>query len=275
MIFRAHIPSAPLDRFVGRIIYYEGYEPPHRLDRFLPDGNTEIVFNLTESPQDIFDNDTLKSMRSYRDVWVSGVRTRPITIPSGRGCRMVVIIAKRGRASRWYPLPLDELRDMVVPGELVFGREILELRNRFVEAGSVDRIIRLAESFLMRLLREESCPGPESSCIEYSVSSIVSDTGCLNLKQLSERIGYSQKHFIDLFKRHVGVSPKRYLRIMRFQKAILQIETGETLPWDQVAAEAGYYDQSHFIHDFKSFSGFTPGEYLRMKSSTLNYVPVG
>jgi AraC-like DNA-binding protein len=72
----------------------------------------------------------------------------------------------------------------------------------------------------------------------------------------------------------VGVSPKQYLKIMRFQKAISAIENNVSIQWSQIALESGYFDQAHFIHDFKHFSGFTPNEYIKRKSSTLNYIPV-
>lgn len=94
------------------------------------------------------------------------------------------------------------------------------------------------------------------------------------IRKLTEKVGYSQKHFIDLFKKYVGVSPKSYLRIIRFQKVILEIEKNREINWSTIAYDCGYYDQSHFINDFKKFSGFTPNEYLRKKNENLNYVPI-
>ncbi|HET6821910.1 MAG TPA: AraC family transcriptional regulator, partial [Anaerolineales bacterium] len=78
----------------------------------------------------------------------------------------------------------------------------------------------------------------------------------------------------DLFRQQVGVTPKQYLKIMRFQKAICTIECSHPIRWSEIALQSGYYDQAHFTHDFKSFSGFTPGEYLNRKTDTLNYIPV-
>jgi len=62
---------------------------------------------------------------------------------------------------------------------------------------------------------------------------------------------------------------------MRFQKAILEIESRDSVHWSSIALESGFYDQAHFINDFKTFSGFTPNEYLKKKSELLNYIPVG
>ena len=96
----------------------------------------------------------------------------------------------------------------------------------------------------------------------------------IRFRRLSEQIGYSQKHFISLFKAHVGAAPKQYMKIMRFQQAILELERETLTHWSEIALRNGFYDQSHFIHEFRDFSGFTPGEYIRRKTDTLNYVPV-
>jgi AraC-like DNA-binding protein len=135
-------------------------------------------------------------------------------------------------------------------------------------------MFQLLESFLLRQAGDS--PGADSAarCIEYAVASIVQRPTLRRLHQLSDEIGYSQKHFIELFKQQVGVSPKQYFKIMRFQKVIGAIESTETISWSDIALESGYYDQAHFIHDFKRFSGFTPNEYMKRKTDTLNYIPV-
>lgn len=115
----------------------------------------------------------------------------------------------------------------------------------------------------------------QAKCIEYTLLRIVNQPHVISFQCVCEQIGYSQKHFINLFKEQVGVLPKQYLKIMRFQKAIVEIENRDIIHWSDFAPEHGYYDQSHFINEFKSFSGFTPGEYINRKTDLLNYVPVG
>jgi AraC-like DNA-binding protein len=87
--------------------------------------------------------------------------------------------------------------------------------------------------------------------------------------------GYSSKHLIQMFKSHVGVPPKSFLRIIRFQKAVKEIEKCHEVNWASFALDCGYFDQSHFISDFKAYSGFTPTQYVERKNDVLNYVPVG
>ena len=110
--------------------------------------------------------------------------------------------------------------------------------------------------------------------VEYALAEIIRRPDQINLARMNQGIGYSQKHFISMFKRQVGVAPKAYLRIMRFQKAISEIEERKEVNWAIISQDCGFYDQAHFINDFKFFSGFTPEEYIRRKNDILNYVPV-
>ena len=275
MIFQSYRPTYPLNIFIDSLFYYEGLSPAHALDRFLPDGNTEIIFDLTENTQHIYDNETLAAIQACCHAWVSGVRTRPITIPSGKGSRMLVVAFRKGKAYPFYPLPINEITDTVVRAELIFGNRILDLREQLLAVRSIDEMFPLVEKFLFHQTGDSLFMDSSANCIEYAVSKILHGPNLLSLQQLSDQIGYSQKHFIDLFRKKVGVPPKQYLKIMRFQKTIREIENQRTLHWSDLALESGYYDQAHFINDFKTFSGFTPGEYLKRKSPLLNYIPVG
>jgi AraC-like DNA-binding protein len=274
MTVRIHAPGFPLCEYVGALIYYDGIAPIHQLDRFLPDGNTELIINLNGQPQYIYDNETLKQIQTCRHAWVSGVRTRPITIPSGRGSRMLIVAFKKGKAYPFYSLPMNELTDRVIEADEVFGNRFWNLREQLLACTSPDEMFALVEMFLLRQAGARLSPDVSSRCVEYAVSRILSQPNRLVFQQLSLQIGYSQKHFIDMFKQHVGIPPKQYMTIMRFQNAVSQIEQDVSVYWSEIAIRNGFYDQAHFIHEFRNFSGFTPGEYIMRKSETLNYVPV-
>ena len=274
MILQVHKPAFPLNHFVENLVYYHGGTALHNRDRFLPDGNTEIILDLTENPQYIYDNETLQEIQVCRRAWASGVRTKPITIPSGKGSRMLIVAFKKGQAFPFYPFPMSELTDTVAETEIIFGRKFSAVREQLLAARSLEQMFRLVERFLLQQAGSALEPDTPARCIRYAVASMVHDPTARRLYQLSQEIGYSQKHFIELFRGQVGVSPKQYLRIMRFQRAIETIEKNGSVRWSTIALESGYYDQAHFIHDFKLFSGFTPNEYRKKKTASLNYVPM-
>ena len=272
MIFETYIPSFPLNQFIENFVYYKGYNPDHSVDRFLPDGYTYVVFDLTDYPKFIYDNHTLKEIQSCRNVWFSGIREKYITIPSGRDSEMFIIYFRKGKAYPFTEMPMNELTDYVVDGELVMSNQILSMRETLLELLTVQQKFIYAEQYLRNIFSKKLIANP---FVDYSVNLILQQPHQLAINRLSEKVGYSQKHLIKIFKEHVGVAPKVFLRIIRFQRAIQEIEANRSANWTSIAFESGYYDQAHFINDFREFSGFTPNQYLKMKSDFTNYVAVG
>jgi AraC-like DNA-binding protein len=82
---------------------------------------------------------------------------------------------------------------------------------------------------------------------------------------VTDRIGLSSRRFIELFRRQVGLTPKVFCRVRRFQHVLRTIHREKDIEWAQIALECGYYDQPHFIHDFQSFSGLTPERLSRRR----------
>lgn len=272
MIVETQIPrSALLRQFVESFIFFDGFHPFHTLDRYLPNGNVELIIDLRDRPQFIYDNETLKPRQECKGGWISGIRTEPITIPSGKNARMLIVSFRKGMAYPFFGFPMAELRDQVLNADLVWGSRFSEFRERLlcVNGNSQARFDEV-ELFL-----QEQCRVVESNeFISYSTARIGNEATDLTVSGLTEEVGYSRKHLGSIFRNHVGITPKAYMRIMRFQRVIALLEKLEDPDWCDLAIDAGYYDQSHLINDFKRFSGFTPGEYFRSKNDVLNYVPV-
>lgn len=272
MVFQLHIPGFPLNQFVESFIYYRDYNPVHSVDRFLPDGNVNIVFDLTDYPKYIYDNETLKEIQACRNVWFSGIRNQYITIPSGKDSEMFIINFHKGKSYPFVQMPLHELTDSVVDGDLVLTSEIMDMRAMLLESVSISGKFQAAESFLTKKFNSRLIVNP---FIDFAVNKILQSPEQASIEHISRKVGYSQKHLIKLFKDNVGMTPKGFLKIIRFQKAIQEIDASKKINWAGLALESGYYDQAHFINDFKLFSGFTPREYIQKQSGYLNYVAVG
>ncbi len=272
MIYQAHIPRPPLDRFIDAFIYFERVEHAHTVDRFLPNGDTEILIDFHDTPQFIYDNNSLTEIQACQHVWASGLRTEPITIPSGNEAAMMVISFKKGMAAPFFPFPMEEIADCVVDADLVWGTDFGDLRELLLDEKDVRCRFVMVEEFLLRKFASKLTVNP---CISFAVTEMTARPDQLSIAEMNKKIGYSQKHFTDLFRRSIGVTPKSYLKIMRFQKAVRTIDAADSIEWDTIAQECGFYDQAHFINDFKHFSGFTPDRYAKIHTGYQNYVPVG
>jgi AraC-like DNA-binding protein len=272
LITKIYIPTFPLNQFIDHFFYYAGYNPDHSVDRFLPDGEVQLIFDLTDYPKYIYDNESLKEIQSCQNVWFSGFRTEPITIPSGKESEMLIVQFKKGKAFPFLIEPMQNLTNFVVDAELVISSKILNIRERLLEAVSPIEKLQVLEKQLLKVYLKKLNENP---FVDFAVSQIIAAPNQCSIKTISDKVGYSQKHTINLFKDHVGVAPKEFLKIIRFQKAIQLIELQKSIDWTTVAFDCGFYDQSHFIADFKHFSGFTPTEYTRQRGEFLNYIPVG
>lgn len=272
MIYKVHKATFPLDQFIDVFVYFERVEHAHTVDRFLPNGDTEILIDFHDTPQFIYDNNTLKEIQACHHVWASGVRTEPITIPSGNGAAMMVIAFKKGMAAPFFPFPMEEISDCVVDADLVWGSEFGDLRERLLDTKNIELRFRMVEDFLLTKFRSKLNLNP---CVAFAVDEMTERPDALSIARMNTKIGYSQKHFTEMFRKQVGVTPKSYLKIMRFQKAVRTIDAAVSIDWRLIAQDCGFYDQAHFINDFKHFSGFTPEQYSKIHTNYQNYIPVG
>jgi len=96
----------------------------------------------------------------------------------------------------------------------------------------------------------------------------------MSIGAMTGATGLSAKRFIGHFKTAVGMTPKSYSRVLRFQRAVALAERGHRLDWTRVALETGYFDQAHFIHDFRSFAGITPTHYQGARTEFRNHVKI-
>lgn len=89
------------------------------------------------------------------------------------------------------------------------------------------------------------------------------------MHDVADRVGLSQRRFIQVFAAEVGLTPKLYCRVQRFHKARGLVLNVDAPDWAQVALACGYFDQSHLIRDFREFAGLSPGNYLRQPSERV------
>lgn len=98
--------------------------------------------------------------------------------------------------------------------------------------------------------------------------------GACSIEQLARETGLSHRRLIELFRRAVGLTPKVYARIRRFQAALERAARGRRIEWAQVALASGFYDQSHLTREFQAFAGVPPGAYAPLSADRPNHVPV-
>lgn len=273
MILKFHIPALPLCNYIELITYYKGYHPPYSIERLLPDGAIDLIIDLTNSPKYIYDNDTLEEIQACKKAWISGMRTAYISIQARAAeSEMLVVRFKPGAAWPFLHLPVMEIKDKVIDAELIFGNEFLSFRESLLQENLPEQKLCLAEKYLLKRMKNHFEIHP---AVSYCVSKIISNPSQSSIKDFTYQTGYSNKHLINLFGKYAGISPKQYVNVLKFQQAVNMMEKNtDLINWSHLALECGYYDQAHFINEFKRFSGFNPSAYMEAKGEYINYIPV-
>ncbi|MCA1758849.1 MAG: helix-turn-helix domain-containing protein [Bacteroidales bacterium] len=148
-----------------------------------------------------------------------------------------------------------------MPLKFIVNSEASELESRLSAAETFRERVTLAEKFLLTGLVNNYKPF-EFKRINHCLLEINRSKGMVSPEELSALACLSRKQLERNFSAFVGTSPKQFLKTVRFQNALHTKFRQKSMSLIQLAFDCGYYDQSHMINDFKSLSGFTPGEYF-------------
>lgn len=274
MILQFHIPPLPLTNYVELITYYKGYNPPHTIERLLPDGGIDLIIDLTNVPKYIYDNYTLTEIQSCKRAWISGMRTEYISIQARAAeSEMLVIRFRPGMAWSFLHLPVLEIKDKVVDAELVFGNELLSFREQLTEQPEPEQKFAVTDKYLQQRIKNHFEIHP---AVRYCIEHISNNPSQASIREITHKTGYTNKHLINLFGKYAGINPKQYVSVLKFQQAVQLLEKRPgQINWASLALDCGYYDQAHFINEFRRFSGFNPSAYMELRGDYINYIPVG
>jgi AraC-like DNA-binding protein len=169
-----------------------------------------------------------------------------------------VIVFQPTGFHRLFGLPMPELTDRAYEASDVIGVDVKLLHDRLRESTSLREMACLTETFLLPRL------AAPFHAVQSAAAGILKCRGQISLNLLARSSGLGQRQFERKFTEQVGVPPKLYSRIVRLNYALQLKETRPDLSWTDVTYEAGYFDQTHLVKDFKSLAGETPSKFLRI-----------
>lgn len=186
-------------------------------------------------------------------------KTSETRIVEGEG-KVLGVKFKPGGFYPFWKKDISELAGTSVGFREAFGIEPGPLETAILAGRDDAEMVRLAERFFRSVLPERDEAVGEASRI---VAEIERDRNIAKVDDLVDRFGMNKRTIQRLFSRYVGVSPKWVIRRYRLHEAAEQLERGEIADWSKLSLDLGYYDQAHFIKDFKAIIGRAPEEYAR------------
>ena len=258
-------PSPKLAPYVRMFWVYEGeasVEKPY-IYRGYADGCTEMVFHYRGVYDQLVDDKQVGSYaagiqgqtRKYsrfvvdRDWGIFGCYLYPYALP------------------KLFSLPASDFTDQMTEFGTVLGVEGVELEERMLTAPDNSSRVAILTAFLETRLGEVRTAEP---LVFASIGPILNTRGLVNVRALAREYFLSDRRFERKFKDFAGFSPKTYTRIIRFQAALKEYGSNKSLT--DIAYDCGYYDQSHFINDFREFTGYSPTIYFSGQAEGSEYL---
>lgn len=260
-VFEFCKPIPPLSSFVDILWLYDGRKLQQKPERILPTGTFELVINLRRNQLRMYDVERPRSCYRFSGALVSGAHGRGFT--PAEESSIIGVHFKPGGAFPFLGLPAGELADTHVDLETLWGASANQLRERVAEARtSAERFQLLQQALLNRLSHTVENHYAVSAALEMFAKNHARPT----VREAAKYLGLSQRRFIEVFKSEVGITPKLFSRIRRFQQTRTLIQRKPSPNWAALACDLGYFDQSHLIHEFTEFSGVSPSQYLNRLS---------
>jgi AraC-like DNA-binding protein len=273
MNFHHHFPSAPLNHFISMMWFGDDYIAPHRLERVLPNGDMALIINLWENRTRVYNADDPRKFNTFEGSIVVGAYSAFTVIDTDEQRATAGVAFRPGGAFPFLGLPAGELQDSNASLSDLWGhRAAADLREQLLAARSPRSKFKILEQTFLRRLNAPV--EPTHPAVSFAVENF-RHRPTRPISTVTEQIGLSDRHFIQLFSQHVGLTPKLFCRVQRFQKVLSNLSAltaGSVIDWPQIALTCGYFDQAHFIHDFRAFSGINPTTYVANKTQFQNHV---
>jgi AraC-like DNA-binding protein len=255
------VDRAPLPRVRAHVRRYTGYvetgtRPLRR--RELPSGNVVLILSFGPSIDVRVSPDSTGPPERHTS-FVAGLDdSHALTEHAGLQHGLQVDLTPLG-AFQFLGLPLSELAGRIVPLEDVLGREAPHLLERLYAARGWDARFELLDAAIAARLADHL---PASPDVAWAWRRLTETGGRVPVGVLTEELRCSRRHLSARFRDQLGMQPKTFARVLRFDRAVRELRRGGDARLTEIAHRCGYYDQAHFNRDFRRFAGSTPTEFL-------------
>lgn len=259
MEFKEFLPSDILKPYVRHYYIFESDTDIAFDDTVFPSGDMEMIFNLGSGEwQSAVKDKFLKTPPI--ELW--GQITKPLAIKSKGKHTMLGIKFFTHSAAYFFNDELGIFNNQVSDTGDIIGRPAKQLHNQLLEAKSAERRIGLVELFLLKQLVGSEKKSFKINKVAHILNSIKQNAAEANISHIASKHNITARYLQQLVYRHTGLTPTSFNKINRFQLGLKLIAKNQH-PLTSIAYQCGYFDQSHFIRDFKSFTGVTPSSYLQ------------
>lgn len=260
MVYREAPPRAELRPYINCFWTIRSPRPATVRDRTFPDGCQEIVFNVDTA---VLRSDDGAAWSANPTIELIGQMTRPYDIATrGRHCLFGVKFYPHS-FSAFTRESVHDLKDQSIELQYLLQPAFARAADAVLARPSFERFVALMEDYFLEHLAAGVSPDRSYRVVDRAVGILLREKEETRIDELPRRVGVSERSLQLMFRRHVGLSPKQLLKMIRFQKTFRYLHNTRVSLTD-VAQYCGYYDHAHFAHEFKSLTGVSPSTYRSM-----------
>lgn len=268
MLYIEKRPSEALQKYIKCIwtMEYEGLLPPSENERILPDGYTEIIINFSDKFKIAISG---KNQQLLSNNFVSGPFSKYLHLSATGKVGLLGIRFWPGMMHTFFNLSMKELTNNYFDLNLIQKELSKELEFQVLSSKDFTERFTKVNGILFKYMVKNLTPPQQ--VVEAAIKAISESHGLIAIEDLCRHIGISTRQLQRLFDEKVGLTPKTFNRIIRFQSIFKELELNPTSNWLALALQCGYYDQAHFIKEFKEFSGMNPTSYFTGSNELTKY----
>lgn len=251
------IPTEILSKYIKNYFIVETDNSEDYLpnERVYPCGYATMVFHYG-SPSIFQKKDSIKNIEP--NLVICGQQTSYYDLALSGKTGMILIVFKPHGVKSFFNFPITELLNENPSLQDLIKNESIELEDKLFNSPNNRQRITHLENFLIKKLIHND----EFERVEYALEIIENSKGQIKAQDIAHEVCLGIKQFERTFSKYVGINPKKYASIVRFQNVIQMKRKHDNSSMFQLAFDNGYYDHAHFIHDFKSFTGLSPKEFF-------------
>lgn len=226
-------------------------------DRLIPGGRVELIFNFEDPADWLITPDNPKGTRLSGPV-IMGQRNQVFYVKSTGKTNMLGLRFKPGGLAAFTNLPVSDLLNVLLPAELILGTSVKALEMQLADFPNDNLRIQALDTLLSAALRNTPT---DQVVLNMAINMLRKSQDDTSIDHICQQTGWYYKKLERIFLKNIGYTPKYYHKILRFNKAVRFMQTNNTLT--AVSHVCNYFDQAHFIRDFRLFTGTTPTQFKK------------
>lgn len=262
MEYREYKPDPRLAGYIE--CYWSAYseKPPFQeQERLIPDGTIEVMFNFGDNYTQI----TKESKSEIKGSHIIGLRRKALVISQTARQDFFSTRFRLGGTYPFFKIPVHLFTDGFFSLRELLGKEIAELESRLYDEKDNDARVQLADRYWLSKLQADN----DYRFVETAMPML---SRMSNVKAVANSFGCGYKMMERKFNQVLGLSPAELLKVSRFNKAVLQMYSCRFNSLTDVAHAVGYYDQSHFIREFKQLTDLAPRDFLKSQFTIVQVI---